>query len=248
MAETNASPPDSTASSGLTWRDVYLSVLVLLVVVLSSVFHYHAGQCKDAHHSVEDRVCHHPFAALLGHDTLKVWMNHEGTAEAVLAFSVIFPCCICCIVVLYYSIALIRGQGWYSSTVISYGLVSVTTGVISGLVGIGGGLIYSPFFLLMNVEPAVAVATSSTCVIFTACSTSLQYLFTDRVIVSLTVVYGIVNVAASYLGTSFVHFLMDDFGTRRSYISSIVGLGVLISAVLSLVKLGMSAHGVSMAH
>merc|ERR1719194_235944 len=108
--------------------------------------------------------------------------------------------------------------------------MSVGTGCLAGLVGIGGGLIFSPFFLISGVEPAVAVATSSTCVIFTSSSTTLQYMLTDRIVMSLTVVYGIVNLAASYLGTSFVHFLQDTYGARKSYITMIVGSGVLISA------------------
>ncbi len=38
------------------------------------------------------------------------------------------------------------------------------------------GLIFSPYFLLMGIEPATAVATSSTCVIFTSSSTTFQLL------------------------------------------------------------------------
>merc|ERR1719329_1022606 len=126
---------------------------------------------------------------------------------------------------------------WPAVDVLKYEGMSVCTGCLAGLVGIGGGLIFSPFFLLMGVEPAVAVATSSTCVIFTSSSTTLQYLLTDRIVMTLAIAYGIVNLAASYLGTSFVHWLQDNYGTRKSYITGIVGVGVAISAGLSLTKL-----------
>merc|ERR1719145_497758 len=102
-----------------------------------------------------------------------------------------------------------------------YHAMAVVTGALAGLVGIGGGLIFAPFFLGMGVEPSVAVATSSTCVIFTSSSTTLQYLLTDRIIMSLTVVYGIVNLIASYAGTRFVHSLQDAHLTRRSMITAI---------------------------
>merc|ERR1719272_1741119 len=128
-------------------------------------------------------------------------------------------------------------EGWTSREVALYQGMGVTTGCLAGLVGIGGGLIFSPFFLVLGVEPHVAVATSSTCVIFTSSSTTMQYLLTDRIITSLAAIYGIVNLLASWAGTSFVHFLQDNFNTRKSYITMIVALGVFLSAVLSIVKL-----------
>merc|ERR1719387_1386327 len=110
------------------------------------------------------------------------------------------------------------------------------TGALSGLVGIGGGLIFSPFFLVSGVEPAVAVATSSTCVIFTAASTTMQYLLTDRVIMSLTLLFGVVNLVASAAGTKLVHLLQEKFGSRKSFISGIVLVGVLVSFILGVYK------------
>merc|ERR550514_1024090 len=107
---------------------------------------------------------------------------------------------------------------WNLQDVIKYNIMGLVTGCLAGLVGIGGGLIFSPFFLAMGVEPMVAVATSSTCVIFTSSSTTMQYLLTDRIIISLTLLYGVVNLIASYMGTKFVHFLQDTHGTRKSFI------------------------------
>jgi hypothetical protein len=125
--------------------------------------------------------------------------------------------------------------GWEGKMVMLYQGVSVATGLLAGLVGVGGGLILSPFFLLTGMEPAVAVGTSATCVLFTSSSTTMQYLFTDRVIMSLALVYGIVTLAASFLGTCLVHIIQDKFA-RKSYITFIVALGVGISAVLSVMK------------
>merc|ERR1719183_1428403 len=136
----------------------------------------------------------------------------------------------------------IAKEGWNMREVALYQFMGVSTGCLAGLVGIGGGLIFSPFFLVVGVEPHVAVATSSTCVIFTSSSTTLQYLLTDRIITSLAVIYGIVNLLASWTGTSFVHFLQDNFQTRKSYITMIVAVGVFLSAALSVAKLVPMAH------
>merc|ERR1719261_733327 len=108
---------------------------------------------------------------------------------------------------------------WSFRSVIMYQTMAIVTGMLAGLVGIGGGLIFSPFFLLIGVEPGVAVATSATCVVFTSSSTTMQYLFTDRIVISLTVVYGLATFVASWIGTSLVHYLQDSFSTKKSYIT-----------------------------
>merc|ERR1719270_872372 len=112
-----------------------------------------------------------------------------------------------------------RSKQWRLGDVISYQFMGVFTGCFAGLVGVGGGLIFSPFFLVMGMDPAASVATSSTCVIFTSSSTTMQYLLTDRIIMTLTLVYGVINLFASYVGTRFTHFLQDHYGTRKSFIT-----------------------------
>merc|ERR1719223_1749858 len=112
---------------------------------------------------------------------------------------------------IYYGRDVCKNEGWNLSGVIAYQLMGALTGMLAGLVGVGGGLIFAPFFLLSGLDPPIAVATSSTCVIFTSSSTTMQYLFTDRIVMSLALVYGFVNLLASYGGTIFVHYLTDTF-------------------------------------
>merc|ERR1719238_1646459 len=164
-------------------------------------------------------------------------MMMPAMAQAIQHTFLVVPICTCLAVMIYYSNRCLSKEHWTPSEVALYNGMGVTTGCLAGLVGIGGGLVFSPFFLLLGVEPHVAVATSSTCVIFTSSSTTLQYLLTDRIITSLAVTYGIVNLVASWAGTSFVHFLQDNYNTRKSYITLIVALGVFLSTVLSFVKL-----------
>merc|ERR1719436_2269913 len=116
--------------------------------------------------------------------------------------TLVLPITVCSLVMVFYSRACALHEQWRPVEVFKYEAMGVLTGCLAGLVGIGGGLIFSPFFLLMGIDPAVAVATSSTCVIFTSSSTTMQYLFTDRVVMSLAVVYSIVTLVASYVGTS----------------------------------------------
>lgn len=236
----------------LTQPDMFLSLGVLLVVVVSGVLRFHAGSCEKAVKfsmggaPVAGRLstwttCHHPTMRIIG-DTLESVMS-GASGHWVLSGALAVPLIACLVVMVYYGRSIVINEAWTALEVCKYEVMAVSTGCLAGLVGIGGGLIFAPFFLLMGVEPSVAVATSSTCVIFTSSSTTLQYLLTDRIAVSLTVVYGIVNLVASFLGTSFVHFLQDNYGARKSYITGIVGVGVAISAVLSVVKLASDEVG-----
>jgi len=216
--------------------DVVLLVSMLLLVIVCGVFRYHSGKCeKDLRASANTHElaesCHHPSMFYLG-NLLQEWMRRPYMAEYLRSLSAIAPICGCIFTAFYYT-QLSTRSGWTYTQIFQYEAMAIVTGCLAGLVGIGGGLIFSPFMLLMGVEPSVAVATSSTCVIFTSSSTTLQYLFTDRVVISLTVIYGMVNLAASFAGTKLVHFLQDNFSARKSFISGIVALGLLISVVLT---------------
>lgn len=209
---------------------------MLAVVVLSSSFRFHSAACQNAQLSQMEEMCHHPVFQWLGKDTLQRWMHDDATADFLNVFSFACPVALSAVVVVHYNCVLITKQGWRAREVMLYDGVSVATGVLAGLVGIGGGLIISPFLIVMNLEPSVAVATSSTCVIFTSSSTTLQYLLTDRIIMSLTIAYGLANLLASYAGTSLIHMIQEKL-SRRWYISSIVGAGVFLSTVLALTQM-----------
>jgi len=227
----------------LTLRDVVLALGTEFCVVTCSIVHFHAQSCQNAlGTSGVEAACNHPVLGLFGHGTMQAWMEHQTVSSLLLHFTMLFPACACSLVLTFYTSTLVKNEDWHLHEALCYHGMAIITGALAGLVGIGGGLIFAPFFLGMAVEPSVAVATSSTCVIFTSSSTTLQYLLTDRIIMSLTLVYGIINLLASYSGTSLVHHLQDSFLSRKSYISLIVGAGVLISAALSVNKL---IHSVS---
>jgi uncharacterized membrane protein YfcA len=227
---------DSKSGGGLrntlTQADMLAAAGMLLIVIAGSVVRHHATACQKSSHS-----CQHPTMFWVSQQTLGDWMSSTSTAAFIKVFCFVGPL-LTCVSVLSYSIkeVLSSGKDWTGPMCIQYALMAVMTGCLAGLVGIGGGLVFAPFFLLMGVEANVAVATSSTCVVFTSSSTTFQYLLTDRIIMSLTLLYGSVNLFASYLGTSLVHMLQDHFQARRSYISAIVLLGVAISTVLAMLK------------
>jgi uncharacterized membrane protein YfcA len=65
---------------------------------------------------------------------------------------------------------------WSKRIFIKYPLYSFISGVMAGLLGIGGGLIIGPLLLELGLHPVVSTATSNFMVLFTSSSTSIQFI------------------------------------------------------------------------
>mmetsp|Transcript_46071 Transcript_46071/g.106374 ORF Transcript_46071/g.106374 Transcript_46071/m.106374 type:complete len:463 (+) Transcript_46071:45-1433(+) len=201
--EASAALPNSKNSHGrfrstMTVGDVVISIFMLVVVIVFGMLRFHAGQCQRAPPEQQAEACNHPAFFWLGNGTMHKLVT--SAPQFVRGFCFVFPLLVCASVLSYYTSLLVAFEGWNLGETLNYSTMAICTGCLAGLVGIGGGLIFSPFFLIMGVDPPVAVASSSTCVIFTSSSTTMQYLLTDRIIISLTIVYGFINLVASYVG------------------------------------------------
>merc|ERR1719247_1814982 len=94
-------------------------------------------------------------------------MMNDSSAKAAETVSFLIPIGWCLCTTALCTSRLMRFEGWSFKETLKYTTMAQTTGILAGLVGIGGGLIFSPFFLVTGLDPAIAVATSATCVIFT---------------------------------------------------------------------------------
>lgn len=221
----------------LTCTDAAAAGLMMFLVVMGGILRFHMQAC-DAEQRSQGNAgsCKNPIIVNLFGGRLEFWMRDAVTAVVLQHTLTSLPLWSCVFMAMYYGRLVHQLSHWKLHVVLAYQFTAVGTGLLAGLVGVGGGLIFSPFFLIMGMEPAVAVATSSTCVFFTSSSTTIQYLFTDRIVMSLALVYGLITLLASWAGTSLVHFLQDRFKGKRSYITLVVALGVALSAALSLLK------------
>lgn len=221
--------------------DVLMMGLLLSVIIFGGVLRDHAKSCRNEKVTGsqwgDHPACSHPVLTTVFGHRLEQWMEHERLATLVQGVMMIVPIWMCISIAMYYGYRVLQEEGWQLSHIMVYQSVALLTGLLAGLVGIGGGLILSPFFVIYGVEPSVAVATSSTCVVFTSSSTTFQYLLMDRIRITLAAFYGIANLFASLVGTSLVHHLQDTFASRKSYITFIVAVGVAASMVLSIIKL-----------
>eukprot|EP00746_Dinoflagellata_sp_MGD_P013056 gnl/MRDRNA2_/MRDRNA2_128052_c0_seq1.p2 gnl/MRDRNA2_/MRDRNA2_128052_c0~~gnl/MRDRNA2_/MRDRNA2_128052_c0_seq1.p2 ORF type:complete len:449 (-),score=91.60 gnl/MRDRNA2_/MRDRNA2_128052_c0_seq1:91-1437(-) len=218
----------------------YVMLFSLLVIcIVCGVLRHHMGFCLDGLasgvKSQADAACQHPVLEVFFRDHMEQWLKNNGTAIGYMTTMLALPITICMAISVYFAYDLLN-QGWPMNKIIMYQTMALITGLLAALVGIGGGLIFSPFLLVTGVEPAVAVATSATCVIFTSSSTTFQYMLIDRIHMALAIFYGIVNVASSAIGTKMVHYLQAHFAKQRSIITFVVAAAVGISMLMAVYK------------
>ncbi|KAL8424858.1 hypothetical protein Efla_001663 [Eimeria flavescens] len=101
--------------------------------------------------------------------------------------------------------------------------VGLITGTLAGLVGIGGGLL----------EPAVAVGTSSACVVYTSLATSLQFLLLGRLYVLPCLLFGSTAAAAAAVGCSSLHAVRRLLAGRRSFVGGLVAAAILLATLMT---------------
>lgn len=217
--------------------------MLLFLVISCGVLRHHMGFCLDELRAGQlttadgaTSACHHPILQVLFGNSMERWMKRHRTAMGFMILVMILPISVCLMIGFHFARAMEVERGWAKTKILQYQVMALITGTLAGLVGIGGGLIFSPFLLMTGVEPSVAVASSAACVIFTSSSTTIQYLLIDRVRIVLALVYGLVNVGASYVGTKCVHFMQDFHASRKSYITFIVAAAVGVSAILAVFK------------
>ncbi|PHJ17696.1 sulfite exporter protein [Cystoisospora suis] len=112
-------------------------------------------------------------------------------------------------------------------------LVGFFTGVFAGLVGVGGGVVFSPFLLFMGTDPVSSVATASACVVFTSASTSLQFLLIGRLPLFFGCLFGLVAGSAAAVATCGIHKLRRAVGGQMSIIAGCVAAAVTLASALT---------------
>lgn len=230
--------------NSLTAVDCSLLSMLLALIVVSGAVMYRVTVCQEEHGKArilrkpDIEGCRHPLLTTLFGHFLEAQLEDQHWAALLGPVVAAVPIGACFAMAAYYHAGLLARQevAWPQRKILIFQVVSVATGILSGLVGIGGGLILSPLFLLMQVDPAVAVSTSSTCVIFTSASTTSQYLLMGRILIPIALFYSGANVAASILGTCVVHALAIQAGGKAT-LTSVVAVSVAISAVLMALEL-----------
>ena len=85
------------------------------------------------------------------------------------------------------------------------------SGILSGMLGIGGGLIINPLLLEMGYVPLVASALSAFVVLFTSASTSTQFLILGAFDMKNAVFVAFLSMTGSLIGCLFLRAIMTKY-------------------------------------
>lgn len=125
---------------------------------------------------------------------------------------------------------------WNQKTITNFCVVGLVTGLIAGMLGIGGGLILVPLLLSIGVDPIVATSTSTTVVIFESSSVTIQYIVLGKVNADYALICSLVSATGSFVGTTIVQQFAQKTGKKYVFVCA-VATCLFISTSISVSRL-----------
>ena len=118
------------------------------------------------------------------------------------------------------------------ASLISLSLIGVLAGLLSGLLGIGGGGIISPLMLMLGINPKKIAAITAFVVPFSSFSGFLTYWSMGHVDWRLMIIVSVAGIAGAGLGTMFMHKKLNPGSVKK-----ILAVILLLMAVKMIFKL-----------
>ena len=120
---------------------------------------------------------------------------------------------------------------WTGRNVYLYPALSAFAGMCGGLLGIGGGMIMGPLLLELGMLPGNTQATSATTVMITSGAAMFQFLFLGMLILDYGLAFAIVGFVATFVGQTFLDYLVKKYKTT-SFIVFSIALVMVIAVIL----------------
>ena len=129
---------------------------------------------------------------------------------------------------------------WEKRNLIKYPLYAFIGGTASGLIGVGGGVVFGPVMLELHgpkghISPDVVVATSATMVLATSSSTTTQFLIHGVLPPSYAILFVFVGLVSNIIGKRLIRKLVTKYN-RRSIVIFTIALGIFVSMVMMLIS------------
>jgi uncharacterized membrane protein YfcA len=115
---------------------------------------------------------------------------------------------------------------WTKEIIIKYPIYAISAGILSGLLGIGGGLILGPPLLDLGLHPIITTATCNFMVAFISSSTTLQYILMGIMNFNYGIYCSLLSTFGSFVGTYIIQKYLEK--TKRNSV-----LLFIIAAVLA---------------
>jgi uncharacterized membrane protein YfcA len=130
-----------------------------------------------------------------------------------------------------------HGIAWTFSTTTLYPCVACIAGLLGGMLGLGGGMILSPFLVELGLHPEVIQATTALFVFLSSSLATFQFALKNQVLPDYALYYSAVAVAATLVGQTLVLTWIRKSGRNSIIVMCIAG--VLIVSLVLMTYLGI---------
>eukprot|EP00486_Rosalina_sp_Unknown_P005009 CAMPEP_0201574654 /NCGR_PEP_ID=MMETSP0190_2-20130828/19296_1 /ASSEMBLY_ACC=CAM_ASM_000263 /TAXON_ID=37353 /ORGANISM="Rosalina sp." /LENGTH=320 /DNA_ID=CAMNT_0048003221 /DNA_START=761 /DNA_END=1723 /DNA_ORIENTATION=- len=120
---------------------------------------------------------------------------------------------------------------WNIKRSIIYPSIGALSGLLGGLLGIGGGMIVSPLLLELGVLPRVASATSAVAVLMTSSSSTFQKVLLNMIRYDYMAFFAAIGIVGTFIGQTVVNVAIKKFG-RNSIVIAAVASVIAVAIVL----------------
>jgi len=128
---------------------------------------------------------------------------------------------------------------WTKNRTVVISLVALLAGIVSSLLGIGGGMVIVPIILELQVLPEVIVATSSFMILFTSLASVMQYIIQQELKLDYAIWFGILGAISSLVGQTILSYLVKQY-KKKSYIiiaiTFIIGTSTILLVATSIMN------------
>ncbi|MFX1538914.1 MAG: sulfite exporter TauE/SafE family protein [Promethearchaeota archaeon] len=97
---------------------------------------------------------------------------------------------------------------------------SFIAGMLSGSIGIGGGILKVPVMVELGLAPSIAFGTGSLMVLFTSLSSVLQFLYLGRLPITYAILFFTIGFISSLIGVYLVRYIKKPY--QLQFLFSIV--------------------------
>lgn len=130
-----------------------------------------------------------------------------------------------------------HGISWTFSSTTMYPCVAFMAGLLGGMLGLGGGMILSPFLVELGLHPEVIQATTALFVFLSSSLATFQFALKNQVLPDYAMYYSVVAVVATLVGQTLVLTWIRKSGRNSIIVMCIAG--VLIVSLVLMTYLGI---------
>lgn len=108
---------------------------------------------------------------------------------------------------------------------------SFSTGVISGCLGIGGGMILTPYMITLGYSPKQATSTINLIIIFISASSTLMFAMIGSLYINYVILLGVPTLIACYFSSHYINNYIKNTG-KQSFLLLFLLIISLVSFLL----------------